>query len=247
MFTRKFFLFILMAALLFGSFALPGKAAASVASGDCGDFYTVQRGDTLREIANMCGTTLSALLRANPQIKNANLIYTGQVLTLPGALLPGEGNLAIYVVQRGDTLSELAVRFDTTIDRLLKLNPEVEKASLIYEGQRLKVPGIVLPNTGTGQIYTVQAGDTLRKIADKFDTTLAVLLELNPLITNPNRIYVGQQIVVPEPVTTYIIQRGDTLRIIAAKFNTTVERLLELNPNIKDRNLIFAGNVIRVR
>jgi peptidoglycan endopeptidase LytE len=40
----------------------------------------VQKGDTLRIIANKFGTTVDALLKLNPEIKNANLIYVGQVI-----------------------------------------------------------------------------------------------------------------------------------------------------------------------
>ncbi len=44
--------------------------------------YMVQRGDTLRIIANKFGTTVDALLRLNPKIKNPNLIYVGQVINV---------------------------------------------------------------------------------------------------------------------------------------------------------------------
>lgn len=53
------------------------------AAGPCGDRYTVQRGDTLTRIARRCGTTVVALTQAN-NIRNANRIYAGQVLTIPG-------------------------------------------------------------------------------------------------------------------------------------------------------------------
>ena len=48
--------------------------------------------------------------------------------------------------------------------------------------------------------YTIVRGDTLSALAIKFKTTIAMLLQLNPSITNPNRIYIGQKILVP--VTT---------------------------------------------
>jgi murein DD-endopeptidase MepM/ murein hydrolase activator NlpD len=53
------------------------------AAGPCGDRYTVQRGDTLSRIARRCGTTVAALTQAN-HIRNANRIYAGQVLVIPG-------------------------------------------------------------------------------------------------------------------------------------------------------------------
>ena len=234
---------LMIAAVLLASLAfVPGVASAAV----CGDQYTVVRGDTLRKIASRCDTTLSALLRANPRIKNPNLIFPGQVFWLPGALIPGTGSTDVYIIQRGDTLSKLAVRFDTSLKQLLKLNPEIENASVIYEGQRLVVPAAYIPNTGGGQTYVVQRGDTLREIATRFGTTVQVLLELNPQIKNPNLIYAGQRLTLPEVVRIYIVQRGDTLREIAIRFNTSVTALLELNPGITNPNLIFVGQAIRV-
>lgn len=213
----------------------------------CGDSYTVVRGDTLRAIATRCGTTVSALLRANPQIKDKNLIYPGQKLALPGALLPGKDGIDIYILQRGDTLNKLANRFATTVNRLLELNPDIKDANVVYEGQRLSVPSAQNPDPGSQGEYVVQRGDTLSKIARRFGTTVQALLKANPSITNPNRIYPGQKLVIPSPETTYVVQRGDTLRKIAARFNTTVEALLKLNPAIKNPNVIYTGQVLKIR
>ena len=47
--------------------------------------YQIQRGDTLSALARRFGTSVGALMEANPQITNANLIYTGQSLNLPGS------------------------------------------------------------------------------------------------------------------------------------------------------------------
>jgi LysM repeat protein len=73
------------------------------------------------------------------------------------------------------------------------------------------------------------------------------ILRVNPQISNPNVIYVGQAITIPAGVATYVVQRGDTLRIIANKFGTTVENLLRLNPDIRNANLIYVGQVINVQ
>jgi LysM repeat protein len=242
------FKFVLALAVLFTSLAytLPASAQAS-----CGDRYTVVRGDTLRKIAAACGTTVSALQRANPEIKNANLISVGQVIVLPGALLTGTGTEDIYIVKKGDTLSTLAVRFKTTVDRLLALNSAITNRNVIYEGQRLAVPSsrtpAPTPAPTPGQTYVVVRGDTLRSIASRFGTTVDEILKLNTDIKDANRISVGQKIVLPAAVTSHVVVRGDTLRSIANRYSTTVARLLELNPTIKDANLIFPGQVIKVR
>ncbi|MFN8404823.1 MAG: LysM peptidoglycan-binding domain-containing protein, partial [Anaerolineales bacterium] len=215
---------------------------------------TVVSGDTLRKIAERCGTTVSALQRANPSIGSGNLIYPGQVLQLPGTILGSDGGYFIYIVARGDTLKGLATRFGTTMDALLRDNPEIKNANVIYEGQWIKVyvtaptpPPSTPPPPTSGQLYYVRKGDTLRNIASRLSTTVEEILKVNPQIANPNVIYVGQAIAIPAGVPTYIVQTGDTLRIIANKFGTTVETLLSLNPNITNQNLIYVGQVINVR
>jgi peptidoglycan DL-endopeptidase LytE len=245
--TKKFFQLFILVAVLLTSFA----SASSAFAAGCGTSVTVVSGDTLRKIADRCGTTLSALRLANPEIGWGNLIYPNQVLLLPGAILPGNNGYDTYIVLRGDTLKSLATRFGTTVDTLLSLNKSITNVNLIYEGQRLVVPsgqGVpVPPPTTGGQLYYAQRGDTLRKIAEKFSTTVDAILKLNPQITNPNLIYVGQGITIPADVSTYLVQKGDTLRIIAGKFGTSVDTLLALNPNIWNANLIYVGQVIRVR
>lgn len=253
--TRKILMFVLLTAMLAATFAATSSALA--ASG-CGASVTVVKGDTLRKIADRCGTTVSALRRANPEIGSGDLIYPGQVLQLPGAILGTDGGYFIYIVARGDTLKGLATRFSTTMDALLKSNPEITNPNLIYEGQWIKVyaapttpppatPPPATPPADSTQTYYVKKGDTLRKIAEKFGVTVDALLKLNPGITNPNLIYVGQALKVPAAATSYIVQKGDTLRIIAAKFGTTVDALIKLNPDIKNPNLIYVGQVIKVK
>ena len=241
--------------ILFTLLVLFANAAPAQAS-TCGDTVTVQRGDTLSKIAARCGVTVNGILRANPGITNPNLIHTGQVIILPGATLPNDTNTDYYYVQNGDTLKRIARKFDTSVDELLRLNPQISNPDRIYAGQRLVVPhrspgsgggtgGTNVP--GSTQVYVVQRGDTLKSIARQFGTTTAVLLQLNPNITNPNLIHVGQRMIVPVPSNTYTVQRGDTLGEIAKRFDTSVSALLRLNPQITDPHLIFPGQVIRIR
>ena len=254
--TRRFLQLFVLLSVLLASFASTHSVSAFAApalAGQCGTSVTVVSGDTLRKIADRCGTRVAALRLANPEIGWGNLIYPGQVLLLPGAILYGDNGYDTYMVSRGDTLKSLANRFGTSVDILLSLNKSITNVNLIYEGQRLVVPsgrGVPVPPTNpppsNGQLYYAQSGDTLRKIAARFSTSVDAILKVNPQITNPNLIYVGQAISIPAGVSTYAVQRGDTLRIIANKFGTTVDSLLALNPNIKNPNLIYVGQVVRV-
>ena len=237
-------------AMLLAMFASTGSAFAA----GCGTSVTVISGDTLRKIAERCGTSVAALRLANPEIGSGDLIYPNQVLQLPGTILGTDGGYLIYIVARGDTLKGLAVRFGTTVDALLAANKNITNVNLIYEGQRLTVyaapntpPPTTPPPSSGGQTYYVKKGDTLRIIASRFTTTVDEILKVNSQITNPNLIYVGQAITIPAGASTYFVQKGDTLRIIASKFGTTVDKLISLNPKITNPNLIYVGQVINVR
>ncbi|MFI3326978.1 MAG: GH25 family lysozyme [Clostridia bacterium] len=96
--------------------------------------------------------------------------------------------------------------------------------------------------------YTVKAGDTLWKIALKYDTTVSTLVELNN-ISNPYLIYPNEVIIVSTTDTesnttdTYTVKSGDTLWSIALKYDTTVSVLVELN-NISNPDFIYPNEVL---
>lgn len=246
MHIKRIFQALLLMALAISALGMTGSALAY----SCGTSYTVQSGDTLTSIARACGTTVAALKLANP--KADPYIFAGQMLVLPGAYWHNGDDTATYVVVRGDTLKSLAARFNTSMDAIAQLSG-ITNYNLIYEGQRLIIPTSMivtpppvtpLPSSGT---YTVQKGDTLRKIADRIGVTVNDLLAVNPQITNPSLIFVGQVINLPASASYYTVQSGDTMKKIAAKFNTTLEALIALNPHIADYNKIYVGQSIRVR
>lgn len=100
-------------------------------------------------------------------------------------------------------------------------------------------------------VYTVQAGDTLTKIARKLNVTVQDILKLNTL-KDPNALYVGQQLKVPGGVapvtpaglTSYVVVAGDNLSRLAKRFNTTVERIKQLN-NLKT-DVITIGQTLLI-
>jgi LysM repeat protein len=243
--ATKFFQFIALVALIVSSFATTSTAFAASA---CNTVYYVVSGDTLRKIATKCDTTIYALRRANPSIGSGDLIYPGQALLLPGALISGNNGFSTYIVARGDTLKSLANRFNTSMDYLMSLNSDITNANVIYEGQRLIVPtdgGVITPPPSGNHIYVIQRGDTLKKIAIWTNTTVDAILQVNPQISNANLIYVGQSINLPASVSTYVVQRGDTLKKIAAKFGTTVNSLISLN-GLANPDRIYTGQVLRI-
>ncbi|MGI5872697.1 MAG: SafA/ExsA family spore coat assembly protein, partial [Bacillota bacterium] len=101
------------------------------------------------------------------------------------------------------------------------------------------------PGCLNGRIYTVQPGDTMFLIAQRFGISLQRLIEANPQVANPNLIYPGQQLCVPVAAacppgsTTYTVVQGDTMFEIARRFGVTLDALLAANPQITDPNRIF--------
>ena len=114
---------------------------------------------------------------------NPNLLQVGQVLKVTG----NASSQNTYYVQAGDTLSEIASKFGTTVSGLVSLN-HIANPNVIYVGQK-----IILGGTGQSNAYTVQNGDTLSGIASAHGTTWQALASKNH-IANPNMIFVGQTI-----------------------------------------------------
>lgn len=111
--------------------------------------YQIRPGDTLSGIAARYQTTVGALLQANPQIHNPNLIYSGARLNVPGSsdsFQPApSGSGASYTVRPGDTLSAIGARFGVSYQSIASANG-INNPNLIYAGQRLVIPGRGTPS-----------------------------------------------------------------------------------------------------
>ncbi|KAA9241543.1 MULTISPECIES: LysM peptidoglycan-binding domain-containing protein [Aerococcus] len=148
------------------------------------------------------------------------------------AVIAPNVDAAEYTIKVGDTLSELALQFNTTIEELRDGN-NIEDVNLIFAGETLDVPSAETPQASnkkevkaekpapapaakatTSQtadangVYTVVAGDTLNKIAAQFNTTAQAIRDLNGL--QGDLILIGQQLQVkvalqerPAPVAEY--------------------------------------------
>jgi len=118
--------------------------------------------------------------------------------------------------RQGDSLKTLAERYRVPPARLITLNPKIARWSLVKAGQRVVVPaGPVNGRTVSRQAeqsasqrasktatrkVTVEAGDTLNKLANRHNLSPSRLKELNPQITNWSRLQAGQKVLVPTPV-----------------------------------------------
>lgn len=155
--------------------------------------------------------------------------YGGYQYTPSGSTTTGN----IYTVVGGDTLSQIASKFNTTVEEIKRLNNLT--SDLLQIGQKLKIP----TTTTLTETYTVQKGDTLYGIARKYNITVDELKSLNNIVGN--NLYIGQELRVPVTQTNddyeiYTVVKGDSLWLISQRYGVTVDDLIEIN-NLENADL----------
>ncbi|MBQ4848151.1 LysM peptidoglycan-binding domain-containing protein [Pseudoalteromonas sp. MMG005] len=164
-------------------------------------YYTVNRGDTLSVIAKKFSTSSSAIQSLNKL--NSHIIRIGQKLLVPlsdGELksehLPSQVRMAVnknqkskktHVVKSGDTLWDISREYDVTIKQLASWN-KLKTQSVLRLGQKLTVyqntkskPNTTLVSTSRTITYKVRRGDSLARIASKFNLTVKEIIKWNNL------------------------------------------------------------------
>lgn len=116
----------------------------------------------------------------------------------------------VHQVQEGETLLAIAVTYDTTVEEIQALNPDVDP-ELIQVGQLLlipvptptpgptstPVPGVPTPTPPETIVHIVMAGETLLSIAEKYGVSLTVIRTANDLPPDDDTIRVNQSLVIP--------------------------------------------------
>lgn len=240
---------------------------------------TVKPGETLGEIAERYGVSVNRLMQANG-IKDPTLVQIGQQLVIPGQGSGGrrgggsEGSRASggsYTVKSGETLGEIAERLGVSVNGLMQANG-ISDPTLVQSGQRLVIPGRSAASrsgggggggSARGGSYTVQSGETLGEIAERYNTSVNQLMQANG-ISDPTLLQAGTKIVVPggapartssRPSSTaqarnskareHVVQPGESLSEIADAYNLPVQKLVTLN-NISDPNLLMSGTRLKL-
>ena len=147
--------------------------------------------NTKKEIAEECklynkssaGQILNGLVRRREE--EYQLFMSGEYVDATSN--DNVNSVESHIVVAGDTLSEIATKYNTTYQELAKIN-NISDPNSIYVGQIIQ-----LKASNNVQSYTVQSGDTLSGIAAKFGTTYQSLASING-ITDPNLIYSGQNL-----------------------------------------------------
>lgn len=109
------------------------------------------------------------------------------------------GNIITYIVRAGNTLSEIALKYDTTVNSIAGLNG-IQNPNLIFVNQVLKIDTTFSRTEQFNDlqetrhiIYTIKRGDTLTAIANKYGVSIQSIVELNEIV-NPNLIFAGERI-----------------------------------------------------
>ena len=184
-------------------------------------------------------------------------------------LLPLPGLAGEVVVKPGETLSEIAERYGTSVQRLMQLNG-LRSPQDLWAGSRIQVPGATAarPSSGGGGTrtttvkanYTVKSGETLSELAERYGTSVQRLMELNNL-RGPQDLWAGSRIQVPITRTTtaaapkpavnrnatqHKVQSGETLSVIADRYGVSMQNLIALN-GISDPNQMDVGRTLKLR
>ena len=176
-----------------------------IASGS-GHTHRIQRGDTLSHIAQHYGTSIQAIREANNMGRGA-VLYPGKKLIIPTgrkiasteqnrdedvAASTGE---TTYRVRRGDNLYNISKKFGVTINQLRERN-KLGRRSLLKVGSVLVIPGKGAKRIARKSFHVVQRGETLLKIAQRYNVSLSTLTEANDMSRRAT-LYVGKKLVIP--------------------------------------------------
>lgn len=224
--------------------------------------YEVKSGDSLWKISQAYGVSISQIMDSNNLTSES--IYVGQKLTLsttPQPAVPPVKSLTVHEVRSGESLFIISQQYGVTVSALMEVNNF--NNSMIYVGQRLTIPteNNTQPNI---QTYTVQNGDTLFIVSQKFKTTVGDLKSLNSLTSD--MIWVGQVLQIPvpgqtpippapqlpvdveKPSITYIqhnVKSGDNFWNLAIQYGLPASEIPELN-GLSQNAMLQIGQQLKV-
>ena len=173
--------------------------------------YTVQAGDTLLSIALRFDVSLNQLVSVNG-LRDEHNITVGQVLLIPGAStseLPRAGTgpadpvlsrtAGTHTVRAGETLAHIAELYGVTLADLIAFNSNIiTNPHVVKSNTVLVIPGLTAADIQTlnQTLYTVQEGDSLIAIAQRFGVSVDALMAANN-IANPDLLRVGDELIIP--------------------------------------------------
>ena len=146
--------------------------------------YTIKPGDNLYNIAKNYNITLDELINFNEQ--GTTLLHIGDQLLIP--ISNSKIKNIQYIIKPGDTLYNIAKRYNTTVEEIKRVNN--------FNTNMLKIGDIILiPDTFSYKTYVIRTNDSLENIATRFNTTVEEIMRINNLLTDD--VTIGQILLVP--------------------------------------------------
>ena len=173
------------------------------------------------------------------------------ILFIPASPVRAQDNEtggAVYIVQSGDTLWDISLRFGVTMDELMNANG-ISDGSQLNEGDRLLIPGL----EGIDGILTteyVPLGESLNSLSRSVGIAPEVLVRLNHLVS-PNEIYAGMSLIIPQKEQSIpygqraVLPNGQSLLELAVLKNTSPWTITSAN-HLAGSWAAIPGDVLRV-
>jgi len=215
--------------------------------------YVVQPGDTLFSLSRRFNTSVQAIMQANGMM--TTFLRAGQTIWIPVSGEPPAGPI-VHIVQPGETLFSIARKYNTTVWAIMATNGLTSTTIMAYRA--LFIPSVMQPGP---IIHIVMPGETLYTIAQRYNTTVSLIMLANRMTTYS--LYVYQQLIIPPegwtgwpigwpgsgptgpaPVQYYTVQPGDTLFSIARRFGTSVSAIMSANG--LSSTTIYVGSTLRI-
>lgn len=214
--------------------------------------HRVKSGETLSQIAEKYGTTVSAIKLENG--KSNSRIIAGEILTINSSV-ENSNPMTIHEVIAGETLIAIARQYGVSVAEIKEWNSK--DSDVILPGEKLTIKGVSLP-TSNGKVrlvrHEVEAGETLSEIAVRYGVSTLEIRNWND--KDSDMLSVGEVLNIhtttsvqgfaskPEPII-HKVSRGETLWTIARKYGTTTDAILKDNSSI-DPKILRVGDILLV-
>lgn len=195
-------------------------------------------------------------------------LFIGLLIGLPAGVLAQQSSFFLHTITRGENLYSIAATYNISIEEIIRLNPGCDK--VIKAGEKLRIPQTT--NKDNRQFHTIQPGETLYKLTQKYNISAKTLCNANPGLSERN-FRSGQVILIPSlttkenTVTTtpenhtqptlpqsnlqqnfrdmHKVKRRETIYSICREYGITEEELIAANPELRTEKL-KKGNFLRI-
>ncbi|MFH1335916.1 MAG: LysM peptidoglycan-binding domain-containing protein [Candidatus Zixiibacteriota bacterium] len=223
--------------------------------------HEVSKGQTLSYLSCKYGVPVSVIQEVNG-LTNSNRLSVGQHLVIPANGSVAERNVKTstnkaekkssgkfkYTVKKGDTLSKLAVKFNTTTREIKRLNG-LKNSDYIRKGQSLTLAsGGDSESSGLLKDHIVKRGETLGGVAEKYGVSISSIMSINNL-SSAHLLKVGQHLLIPVSsdisMQSYTVKAGDTLTELAQRFQASTTEIKKTNA-LANADRLRAGQKLNI-